>query len=153
MLKDIRTDERLESVRQKILAEGFVILLVLLTGALGYRLFYLKQPVRELLDITIIVCVGCLYIGIRSATSGFFDKDLKEIRLHPGRHICKMAIMYILGIPIFWKIPAWLLGEKAVILTPSLFGRLFIFMLLYSFVFYFFLYLLNLLWKKRNKND
>ncbi len=65
-------DERIQTTANRFAAVGFLIWQLLLSISLNYRLWILKQHIREIWDIFAIFCFGIIFVSIACAKKGIF---------------------------------------------------------------------------------
>ncbi len=92
-------DERIQTTINYIARRVFIIWFVLMLISLNYRLWILKQHIRDYWDIFAIFFIGSLYGFIAFANKGVFDHGFKMIWLgiFIGVFIVLFALSFITG--------------------------------------------------------
>ena len=68
----MKNDERIQTTFNHFAAVGFLIWQLLLSISICYRMWFLKQHIREIWDIFAIFCFGILFVSIACAKKGIF---------------------------------------------------------------------------------
>ncbi len=68
----MKNDERIQATFNRFAAVGFLIWQLLLSISICYRMWFLKQHIREIWDIFAILCFGILFVSIACAKKGIF---------------------------------------------------------------------------------
>jgi len=71
-------DERIQTTINRFAAIGFFIWYVLMLISLNYRLWILKQHIRDFWDIFAIFVISTLFVSIAYAKKGIYDHDFKR---------------------------------------------------------------------------
>jgi hypothetical protein len=71
-------DERIQATANRIAGRGFFIWYWLMLISLYYRMFFLKQHIRDFWDIAAIFFIGTFFVFIAYANKGVLDCGFKR---------------------------------------------------------------------------
>ncbi len=92
-------DERIQATINRIAAGGFFIWYALTLISLNYRLWILKQHLREFWDILAIFLIANIFVFIAYANKGVFDHGFKMrwLTIGIGIFIVNFTLFFIKG--------------------------------------------------------
>ena len=95
----MKNDERIQTTFNRFAAVGFSIWQLLLSISICYRMWFLKQHIREIWDIFAIFFIGSLYGFIAFANKGVFDHGFKRrwLTICIAACISMFTVQFIMG--------------------------------------------------------